>query len=83
MPETLLMEINMNNTKLATHPFAQISSADIEQVNGGNRIPNFKAVTMAYPEDGISNIFTEDGNGPIYTTLAIYEDGGSDLPLEF
>ncbi len=39
----------MNNTKLATHPFAQISSADIEQVNGGIRIPNFKAVTMAYP----------------------------------
>jgi len=72
----------MTNTKLSTHPFAQIATADIEQVSGGIPVPrpDLKLVTMAIPEDGVSYVFQEDGNGPIVTTLAIGEEGGHDLP---
>lgn len=72
----------MTNTKLSTHPFAQIATADIAQVSGGNliRVPDFKVVTMRHPEDGISYVFDEDGDGPIVTTMAIGEEGGHDLP---
>lgn len=60
------------NTKLATHPFAQIESSYIEQVSGGG-VP-FKFITF-----GIN----EDGDGPIYTTMATGEEGGHDLPPPF
>lgn len=80
----------MTNTKLPAHPFAQINSADVAQVSGGILPPDFKVVTMKYPEDGISNltdeggmiskIAGEDGTGPIFTTLATGEEGGHDLP---
>ena len=75
----------MTNTKLSTHPFAQIATADIEQVSGGVpvRRPDLKPVTMAIPEDGISYVFQEDGDGPIYTTMALGEEGGQDLPPSF
>lgn len=78
----------MKNTKLAAHPFAQIASTDMAQVSGGTL--DFKQVTMKYPEDGISNLLEEsgdltkiageDGTGPIFTTQAIGEEGGHDLP---
>ena len=75
----------MTNTKLSTHPFAQIATADIAQVSGGVpvRRPDFKVVTMAIPEDGVSYVFQEDGDGPIHTTLALGEEGGQDLPPSF
>jgi hypothetical protein len=73
------MEIKMTNNKLSTHPFAQIATADIAQVSGGNliQVPDFKVVTMKHPEDGISYVFDEDGH---VTTMAIGEEGGHDLP---
>ena len=58
----------MTNTKLSTHPFAQITTTDIEQVGGGSPTP--------YITWGIG----EDGNGPIYTTMATGEEGGYDMP---
>lgn len=75
----------MINTKPTAHPFALLASADVEQVNGGSLKGDFKLVTMKVPEDGIDDgkVFTtalgEDGNGPIYTTQAVGEEGG-DLP---
>jgi hypothetical protein len=72
----------MTNTKLSTHPFAQIATADIAQVSGGVPVhrPDLKLVTMAIPEDGVSYVFDEDGH---VTTLAIGEEGGHDLPPAF
>jgi hypothetical protein len=72
----------MTNTKLSTHPFAQIATADIAQVSGGVpvRRPDLKLVTMAIPEDGVSYVFDEDGH---VTTQAIGEEGGHDLPPAF
>lgn len=76
------------NTKHTAHPFAQLASADVEQVNGGSLPGDFKLVTMKVPEDGVGDgkVFTtalgEDGNGPIYTTQATGEEGG-DLPPLF
>lgn len=82
----------MNTTKLSAHPFAQLASADIEQVSGGDLKGSIKQVTLKIPEDGISSLrseggaFTmaigEDGNAPIYTTMAIGEEGG-DLAATF
>ena len=74
--------------KHTAHPFAQLALADVEQVNGGSLSGDFKLVTMKVPEDGIDDgkVFTtalgEDGNGPIYTTQAMGEEGG-DLPPLF
>ena len=67
----------MMNTKLPVHPFAQITTTDIEQVNGG--------LTMKQPEDGVgsvSKLSDETGTGPIFTTLAVGEEGGG-LPELF
>jgi hypothetical protein len=68
------MEIKIMNTKLPAHPFAQIATTDIEQVSGGVPAGNFKFVTFGYDEDG---------EGPIFTTLALGEEGGHELPAEF
>lgn len=73
------------NTKFDTHPFAQLTAMDAEHVNGGSLRDTFKPITMRIPEDGINpgpivtKPLEEDGNGPIYTTLALGEEGG-DLP---
>jgi hypothetical protein len=79
------MEITMMNTKLPVHPFAQITTTDIEQVNGGLSSGDFKFVTMKQPEDGVgsvSKLSDETGTGPIFTTLAVGEEGGG-LPELF
>lgn len=60
----------MTNTKLAAHPFAQLATAVTEQVSGGFYPTNSKFITF-----GIG----EDGTGPIYTTLAVGEEGGHDF----
>ncbi len=60
----------MTNTKLAAHPFAQLTTTVAEQVSGGIYPTSSKFITF-----GIG----EDGTGPIYTTLAIGEEGGHDF----
>ncbi len=75
----------MMNTKLPVHPFAQITTADIEQVSGGLTSGDFKLVTMKQPEDGVGTVtklIDETGTGPIFTTLAVGEEGGG-LPELF
>ena len=82
----------MNTTKLTAHPFAQLASADVEQVSGGYLKGEIKQVTLRIPEDGISDLrseggaFTtavgEDGPGPVQTTMAVGEEGG-DFPATF
>lgn len=80
----------MKNTQLTAHPFAQIASADMAHISGGTLSLDIKQVTLKIPEDGISNLLEEsgditkiageDGSGPIFTTQAIGEEGGHDLP---
>jgi hypothetical protein len=87
------MEIKIMNTKLPAHPFAQIATTDIEQVSGGVPVGDFKLVTMRHPEDGISTLTDEggviskpsleSGDGPIFTTMAVGEEGGHDFPILF
>jgi hypothetical protein len=82
------MEKKIMNNKFTAHPFAQLASTEVELVSGGSLKGDIRLVTMKAQEDGAGDgsVFTtalgEDGNGPIYTTQAVGEEGG-DLPPVF
>lgn len=78
--------MKQNNTQ--SHPFAQVSFDQAEQVSGGLKLvdgiklPESKITSIAAEGGVFTTALGEDGKGPVYTTLAVGEEGGN-LPVLF